>query len=64
MLGTTKNKGITDLKRLPPAANATEGKGCSYVGKDNSATILWYKFATPAAARVMVTPGSRGVAPL
>lgn len=51
MLGTTKNRGITDLKRLPPAANATEGKGCSYIGKDNSATILWYKFETPAAAR-------------
>lgn len=51
MLGTTTNKGITDLKRLPPAPNATEGKACSYVGKDNSATILWYKFSTPAAAR-------------
>ncbi len=51
MLGTTKNKGITDLKRLPSAPNATEGKACSYIGKDNSATILWYKFATPAAAR-------------
>jgi hypothetical protein len=51
MLGTTKNNGITNLKQLPPAANATEGKACSYVGKDNSATVFWYKFATPAAAR-------------
>jgi hypothetical protein len=51
MLGTTKNNGITNLKQLPPAPNATEGKACSYVGKDNSATVVWYKFATPAAAR-------------
>jgi hypothetical protein len=51
MLGTTKNKGITDLKQLPPAPSATEGGACTYVGKDNSATVFWYKFATPAAAR-------------
>jgi hypothetical protein len=51
MLGTTKNQGISDLKRLPPATNATQGSACSYVGKDNSATIFWYKFTTPAAAR-------------
>ncbi len=51
MLGTTKNNGITNLKQLPPAPNATEGKACSYVGKDNSATVVWYEFPTPAAAR-------------
>jgi hypothetical protein len=51
MLGTTKNNGITNLKQLPPAPNATEGKACSYIGKDNSATVVWYKFPTPAAAR-------------
>jgi hypothetical protein len=51
MLGTTKNKGITNLKQLPPAPHATEGQACSYVGKDNSATVFWYKFATRAAAR-------------
>jgi hypothetical protein len=50
MLGTTKNNGITNLKRLPPALNATEGKACSYVGQDNSATVVWYKFPTAAAA--------------
>ncbi len=47
MLGTTKNNGITNMK-LP--AKATEGKACTYVGKDNSATIIWFKFPTPAAA--------------
>ena len=42
MLGTTKNNGITKLKQLlASAANATEGKACSYVGKDNSATVFW-----------------------
>ena len=51
MLGTTKNNGISNLKQLPPAANATDGKACSYVGTDNSATIVWYKFATPVTAR-------------
>jgi hypothetical protein len=51
MLGTTKNRGITNLKQLPPAANATEGGACSYVGKDNSATVFWYRFSTPATAR-------------
>jgi hypothetical protein len=51
MLGTSKNNGITNLKQLPPAPNATEGKACSYIGKDNSATVVWYKFPTPAAAR-------------
>jgi hypothetical protein len=51
MLGTTKNNGITNLKQLPPAPNATEGKACSYVGQDNSATVVLYKFPTPAAAR-------------
>jgi len=50
MLGTTKNNGITNLKQLPPAAGATEGKACSYVGQDNSATVVWYKFPTPSAA--------------
>jgi hypothetical protein len=49
MLGTTKNKGITDKLKLPP--KATEGKVCNYVGKDNSATVIWIKFPTPAAAR-------------
>jgi hypothetical protein len=49
MLGTTKNKGITDKLKLPP--KATEGKVCTYVGKDNSATVIWIKFPTPAAAR-------------
>ena len=48
MLGTTKNNGITNMK-LPP--RATEGKACSYVGKDNSATVIWFKFPTTAAAR-------------
>ena len=53
MLGTTKNKGINTFKQLPP--QATEGKACSYVGKDNSATVIWYKFSTPAAAREYLT---------
>lgn len=48
MLGTTKNKGITDKLKLPP--KATEGKVCNYVGKDNSATVIWIKFPTPAGA--------------
>ena len=48
MLGTTKNNGITNMK-LPP--KATEGKACTYVGRDNSATVIWFKFSTPAAAR-------------
>ena len=47
MLGTTKNNGITNMK-LPP--KATEGKACTYVGRDNSATVIWFKFSTPAAA--------------
>jgi hypothetical protein len=47
MLGTTKNKSLV-LKGTPPA---TEGKVCQYVGKDNSATLIWIKFPTPAAAR-------------
>jgi hypothetical protein len=51
MLGTTKNNGITNLKQLPAAANAMEGKACSYIGKDNSATVVWYKFPTPGSAR-------------
>jgi hypothetical protein len=49
ILGTTKNKGINSFQQLPP--KATEGKACSYVGKDNSATVIWYRFSTPAAAR-------------
>jgi len=49
MLGTTKNNSLNSLKQLPP--KATEGKACSYVGKDNSATVIWYRFSTPAAAR-------------
>ena len=49
MLGTTKNKGITDKLKLPP--KATEGKVCTYVGKDNSATVIWIKFPSAAAAR-------------
>ena len=50
MLGTTKNKGmVSTAKQLP--AKATEGKACTYVGKDNSATIVWYKFPTSAAAK-------------
>jgi hypothetical protein len=48
MLGTTKNNGITNMK-LPP--KATAGKACTYVGKDNSATVIWFLFPTPAAAR-------------
>lgn len=48
MLGTTKNSGVTTMK-LPP--KATEGEACSYVGKDNSATVILFKFPTPAAAR-------------
>ncbi len=51
MLGTTKNHTINTLKQLPPAPNATDGKACTYVGKDNSATVIWYKFSTSAAAR-------------
>ena len=46
MLGITKNTGVETMK-LP--AKATEGKACSYVGKDNSATFIWIKFSTPAA---------------
>jgi hypothetical protein len=49
MLGTTKNKGIADKLKLPP--KATEGKVCNYVGKDNSGTVIWIKFPTPAAAK-------------
>jgi len=49
MLGTTKNKGITDKLKLPP--KATEGKVCTYVGKDNSATVIWIKFPSAAGAR-------------
>ena len=50
MLGTTKNKGmVSTAKQLP--SKATEGKACTYVGKDNSATVVWYKFPTSAAAR-------------
>jgi hypothetical protein len=48
MLGTTKNNALNKMA-LPP--KATDGKACSYVGKDNSATVIWIKFATPAAAR-------------
>ncbi|HTB13246.1 MAG TPA: hypothetical protein VK752_16800 [Bryobacteraceae bacterium] len=47
MLGTTKNNGISNMK-LPP--KATQGKACTFVGKDNSATLIWFKFSTPAAA--------------
>jgi hypothetical protein len=49
MLGATKNKAIDSLKPLPP--KATSGKACSYAGVDNSATVIWYTFSTPAAAR-------------
>lgn len=50
MLGTSKNKGmVSTAKQLP--AKATEGKACTYVGKDNSATVIWYKFPTAAAAK-------------
>jgi hypothetical protein len=50
MLGTTKNNGIPITgAKLPP--KATEGKACTYVGRDNSATVIWFKFSTPAAAR-------------
>jgi len=50
MLGTTKNNGIPITgKKLPP--KATEGKACTYAGKDNSATVIVFKFPTPAAAR-------------
>jgi len=48
MLGTTKTAGLDKLK-LPP--KATEGKACQYKGLDNSATFVWYKFPTAAAAR-------------
>lgn len=48
MLGTTKNRGLTNMK-LPP--KATEGKACTYAGKDNSATVILFSFSTPAAAR-------------
>jgi hypothetical protein len=48
MLGTTKDTGIAKMK-LPP--KATDGAACSYIGKDNSATIILFTFATPAAAR-------------
>jgi hypothetical protein len=47
MLGTTKNQGTAKLK-LPP--KATDGKACSYVGKDNSATVIRIQFATAEAA--------------
>lgn len=47
MLGTTKNKNLV----LKPAPPALEGKVCQYVGKDNSATLIWIKFPTAAAAR-------------
>jgi hypothetical protein len=49
MLGTTKNKGISNNMKLPP--KATEGKVCNYVGKDNSATVIWIKFPTPSGAQ-------------
>jgi hypothetical protein len=49
MLGTTKNKAIASMKPLPSKAIA--GQACSYAGTDNSATVIWYKFSTPAAAR-------------
>ena len=50
MLGTTKNHGtIFTAKQFPP--KAIEGKGCSYDGKDNTATVIWYKFPTAAAAQ-------------
>jgi hypothetical protein len=48
MLGTTKNHGISNMK-LPP--KATEGRACTYVGKDNSATVILFTFPTAAAAR-------------
>jgi hypothetical protein len=48
MLGSTKDTGIAKMK-LPP--KATDGKACSFVGKDNSATVIMFTFATPAAAR-------------
>ena len=49
MLGTTKNKSLAKLSKLPP--KAMEGKGCSYVGQDNSATVILIEFATADAAR-------------
>ena len=48
MLGTTKNNGMTTMK-LPP--KATAGKACTYVGKDNSATVILVKFPAAASAR-------------
>jgi hypothetical protein len=48
MLGTTKNKGMANMQ-LPP--KATEGKACTYAGKDNSATVILFRFSTPVAAR-------------
>ena len=50
MLGTTKNKAIVSTaKQLPP--KASQGKACTYVGRDNSATVIWYRFPTAAAAK-------------
>ena len=49
MLGTTKNNGITNMK-LHAQGNSRQSVA-TYVGKDNSATVIWFLFPTPAAAR-------------
>ena len=48
MLGMTSNTSLNTMK-VPP--KATSGQACSYVGKDNSATIILMRFESSVAAR-------------